>query len=120
MLLDARPIAAIIVLRSGTTAWCWKIAYDERFARFSPGVELLLDVTRELLDDPSIIRADSCADENHPMIDHIWRERLVLADRLVSVGPDSNTAFRLACALETGRRAAFASAKKLRDLLRRK
>ena len=53
------------------------------------------------------------------MIDHIWRERLVLADRLVSVGPESNTAFRLACALETGRRAAVASAKRLRTLLRR-
>lgn len=119
LLLDARPIAAIVVLRSGTTAWCWKIAYDERFARSSPGVQLLLDVTQELLDDPTVLRADSCADENHPMIDHVWRERLVLADRLVSVGPESNTAFRLACALETGRRAAVASAKQLRALMRR-
>ena len=120
LLLDARPIAAIVVLRSATTAWCWKIAYDERFARFSPGVELLLDVTRELLDDPSIVCADSCADENHPMIDHIWRERLVLADRLVSVDPEHNTAFRIACALEAARRAAVTSAKRLRTRLKRK
>lgn len=119
LLLDARAVAAIIVLRSGPTAWCWKIAYDERYARFSPGVEMLLDVTRELLDDPGIIRTDSCADENHPMIDHIWRERLVLADRLVSVDADHNTAFRIACTLEAARRAAIAGAKKLRALLRK-
>ena len=111
LLLDARPIAAIIVLRSGATAWCWKIAYDERFARFSPGVQLLLDVTQELLDDQSVARADSCADENHPMIDHVWRERLVLADRLIRLGPDGGAAFALAGALEASRRAAIRSVK---------
>jgi len=25
----AAPIAAIVTLRSGSTAWCWKISYDE-------------------------------------------------------------------------------------------
>ena len=34
-------------LRSGDNAWGWKIAYDEGFARASPGVQLLLDVTRD-------------------------------------------------------------------------
>ncbi|HEX6094063.1 MAG TPA: GNAT family N-acetyltransferase, partial [Dongiaceae bacterium] len=94
LFLDTRAITAIIVLRSGATAWCWKIAYDERFARFSPGVQLLLDVTQELIDDPAIVLADSCADENHPMIDHIWRERLILADRLIRLGPDGGAMFR--------------------------
>ncbi len=119
LFLDSRALAAIIVLRSGATAWCWKIAYDEGFARFSPGVQLLLDVTQELLDDPSIARADSCADENHPMIDHIWRERLVLADRLVRLGPDGGVAFKLVCALEAARRGAIRGAKSLRRLVRR-
>ena len=119
LFLDGRALAAIIVLRSGATAWCWKIAYDEGFARFSPGVQLLLDVTQELLDDPSIARADSCADENHPMIDHVWRERLELADRMIRLGPDGGTAFRLACALEAARRAAIRGAKSLRQLVRR-
>ncbi len=118
LLLDVRPIAAIITLRSGATAWCWKIAYDESFARFSPGVQLLLDVTQNLLDDQSVTRADSCADENHPMIDHVWRERLVLADRLMSMGPGGAMAFRLAGALEASRRAAIKAAKSARGLLR--
>jgi len=119
LFLDTNAIAAIVVLRSGATAWCWKIAYDERFARFSPGVQLLLDVTQELLDDPGIARADSCADENHPMIDHVWRERLVLADRLIRFGPDGGAAFRIAGVLEASRRAAIRSAKSLRRMMRR-
>ncbi len=119
LFLDTQALAAIIVLRSGATAWCWKIAYDERFARFSPGVQLLLDVTQELLDDPGIARTDSCADQDHPMIDHVWRERLVLSDRLIRVGPDGGAAFALAGALEASRRAAIRSAKSLRRLLRR-
>jgi CelD/BcsL family acetyltransferase involved in cellulose biosynthesis len=119
LFLDSRALAAIIVLKSGATAWCWKIAYDESFARFSPGVQLLLDVSQELLDDPSIARTDSCADENHPMIDHVWRERLVLTDRLVRLGPDGGMAFRLTCALEAARRATIRGAKSLRRLVRR-
>jgi CelD/BcsL family acetyltransferase involved in cellulose biosynthesis len=116
--VDARPIAATVTLRSGASAWAWKIAYDERYARFSPGVQLLVDVTQTLLDDPSVIRADSCATADHPMIDHIWRERLALADILVGVGSGS-AFFALACGLEALRRAVIGGAKTLRDLARK-
>jgi CelD/BcsL family acetyltransferase involved in cellulose biosynthesis len=117
--VDAHAIAAMVTLRSGTTAWCWKIAYDESHARLSPGVQILLDVTQALLDDPTIARADSCATAGHPMIDHVWRERLVLADRLLCVGPARSFRFTLACALETWRRGAIDGAKRLRDVIRR-
>jgi CelD/BcsL family acetyltransferase involved in cellulose biosynthesis len=113
-----RPIAVLVTLQSGTTAWCWKIAYDETFARYSPGVQLLLETTQELLDDPNVARADSCATAGHPMIDHVWRERLGLADRLMELGP-RQPAFWLACTLERLRRTAIAGLKGLRDLARR-
>ncbi len=119
LFVDARPIAASVVLKSGASAWVWKIAYDEAFARFSPGVQLLLDVTEGLLGDPAVARADSCATPDHPMIDHVWRERLVLADRLVRIGPENAAACALACALEAALRAAIAGTKALRDLVRR-
>src|SRR5262249_36529754 len=77
---DGRPLAAAITLQSGATAWFWKIAYDETQARASPGVQIALDLTEALLADPAIARADSCATADHPMIDHLWRERLALAD----------------------------------------
>ena len=104
------PIAALITLRSGDSAWCWKIAYDEAHARYSPGVQLLIDATQALLADPQIARADSCATSHHPMIDHVWRERLPLADRLLSIGP-AGPRFAAMHALEYTRRAAIASAK---------
>ena len=113
-----RPIAALLTLQSGATTWCWKIAYDETFARFSPGVQLLIDVTQGLLDDPNVARADSCATAGHPMIDHIWRERLGLADHLMQPGPQRPLAFALACRLERLRRAAIAGLKRARDRTR--
>jgi CelD/BcsL family acetyltransferase involved in cellulose biosynthesis len=119
LFVDAQAVAAIVTLRSGTTAWCWKIAYDESFARTSPGVQLLSDVTQAVLDDSTIARADSCATEGHPMIDHVWRERLVLADRLMRIGPDGSLAFALARRLEALRRGVMAAAKAARDRLRR-
>jgi CelD/BcsL family acetyltransferase involved in cellulose biosynthesis len=118
LIAAGRPIAALVTLESGTTAWCWKIAYDESFARYSPGVQLLMEATQELLDDPNVTRADSCATAGHPMIDHIWRERLALADQLMSVGPQQRGAFAVAGALERARRAAIAGLKRLRDLVR--
>jgi hypothetical protein len=112
-----RTIAAAITLRSGSAGWTWKIAYDEAFARSSPGVQLMLDVTDALLEEKSLVRIDSCATPDHPMIDRLWRERLAVADRLIAVRTRPR-AFATACRLEDWRRAGFASAKAVRDRLR--
>jgi len=100
--VDARAIAAMVTLRSGTTAWCWKIAYDESRARFSPGVQILLDVTQTLLDDQSLTRADSCATADHPMIDHIGAS--ARADGSPAVRK-SGEVIRLCARLHAGNRA---------------
>ena len=117
--LDDRAIASLLLLQSKDTVWTWKIAYDEAFARASPGVQLMLHGTTALLEDRALARADSCAIANHPMIDHIWRERLPVADRLIHVGPHGSAAFRLAASLEAARRAALALAKRGLRLFRR-
>ena len=116
ILVDGRAIAATITLRSGRGAWFWKIAYDESFARFSPGVTLTVALTNELLEDLAIERADSCATENHPMIDRLWRERLALCDRLVALRPQAP--FTAVRRLEALRSAAIAAAKSARDYFR--
>lgn len=118
LFVETRPIAAMVTLRSGAGAWSWKIAYDEDFARYSPGVQVLLHLTEGLLADPQVEFGDSCATANHPMIDHLWRERLPLADRLISIGPGSKLSFSIAATLETARRGAMDIAKKGRGLLR--
>jgi CelD/BcsL family acetyltransferase involved in cellulose biosynthesis len=115
LLLDNRAIAAAIVLRSGAGAWFWKIAYDEGFARFSPGVLLTVTLTEELAGDPAIAFADSCATANHSMIDHIWRQRLALCDRLIALRPGAP--FAVARRLEGLRTAVIAAAKRVRDVL---
>ena len=115
--LDGRPIAVAITLRSADAAWFWKIAYDEHFGRYSPGVILTVAMTEELADDITLARIDSCATANHPMIDHIWRERLALCDRLIAVRPDAP--FALARRLETLRRAAIAAVKRVRGRFHR-
>ncbi len=116
ILVDGRAIAATIVLRSGSSAWFWKIAYDESFARFSPGVMLSVVLTDELVEDTTMVRADSCATANHPMIDHLWRERLALCNRLIAVRPQAP--FSLVRRLEGLRSAAIAGAKSVRGRLR--
>jgi CelD/BcsL family acetyltransferase involved in cellulose biosynthesis len=112
------PLAAAITLRAGDCAWFWKIAYDEDAARSSPGVQLSVDLTKELLADESIARVDSCATADHPMIDHLWRERLALTDLLIAPGSASLTQFRVARHLETLRRVMLASAKAARDRIK--
>lgn len=118
LLVDERAVAAIIMLKSGNVSWYWKIAYDEAFARYSPGVLLTISATETFLTDPELDHVDSCTTAGHPMIDHIWRERLTLADQLISMRSDAEFSFALAVRLETLRRTALSAAKSLRDLLR--
>jgi CelD/BcsL family acetyltransferase involved in cellulose biosynthesis len=77
------PIAAAIVLRHQDRAFYFKLGVDERFAKFSPGVQLTLDLTRHLCADPAIASADSTASPDHPMINPIWRGRFAIGDVLI-------------------------------------
>jgi CelD/BcsL family acetyltransferase involved in cellulose biosynthesis len=77
------PVAAAIVLRHRDRAFYFKLGIDERFAKFSPGVQLTLDLTRHLCADPAIASADSTAGADHPMINPIWRGRFAIGDVLI-------------------------------------
>jgi CelD/BcsL family acetyltransferase involved in cellulose biosynthesis len=77
------PVAAGIVLRHQDRAFYFKLGIDERFAKFSPGVQLTLDLTRHLCADPAIATADSTASADHPMINPIWRGRFAIGDVLI-------------------------------------
>ena len=77
------PVAAAIVLRHQDRAFYFKLGVDERFAKFSPGVQLTLELTRYLCADPAIRLVDSTAAPDHPMINPIWRGRLAIGDVLI-------------------------------------
>ncbi len=71
------------MLRHQSRAFFFKIGVDERFAKYSPGVQLTLELTRHLCADPDIASADSTASPDHPMINPIWRGRFAIGDVLI-------------------------------------
>ena len=77
------PVASAVVLRHQDRAFYFKLGVDERFARFSPGVQLTLDLTRHLCADPAIAMVDSMAAPDHPMINPLWRGRFAIGDMLI-------------------------------------
>ena len=81
--LGERPAAILICLHHGHTAFTWKIAYDEALSPFSPGAQVMLEAPRFLFANDSTNRIDSCATENHPMVDHIWAGRLQMATLVI-------------------------------------
>jgi len=112
------PVAAAMVLRHLDRAFYLKMGVDERFAKYSPGVQLTLDLTRQMCADPAIASVDSTADPGHPMIDPIWRARLAIGDVLIPLRHNDPfiPVIRAAIAL---RRAALLPARKAVRLLRK-
>ncbi|MFA9201622.1 MAG: GNAT family N-acetyltransferase, partial [Cypionkella sp.] len=76
--LGDEPIAMLANFVTPPGAYSFKTAYDERFARFSPGV-LLQRENLALIAREDIAWVDSCAAADHPMIERIWREKRSMA-----------------------------------------
>jgi len=100
--LNGRPLAMLATFLAPPGAFSFKTAFDEDFARFSPGV-LLQRENLELLARPGIEWTDSCAAMDHPMIDHFWRERRTVARHNIAIGGKARRLlFRALAARETG------------------
>jgi hypothetical protein len=107
--LDGAPVAMLATFLTPPGAFSYKTAFDERLARFSPGV-LLQRENLALLDREGIDWCDSCAAADHPMIDHLWRERRAVGRVSVAIGGAlRRAAFRLLLSAELGRRPAGVS-----------
>lgn len=75
--LDERPVGMISVILSacGSTAYTLKIATDTEFKQYSPGSQTILRLTEHAYEKMPVIIIDSCAAENHPMINRLWPAR---------------------------------------------
>jgi hypothetical protein len=118
--LDGRAIAAGAVLRAGARAFYWKTGYDPVYAPYSPGLQLTLAMSRDLVADSGLRLADSCADPNHPMIDRIWTRRIELADFVLQTRPGAALAFRLATDARRAKALARRRVKELVNVWRRR
>jgi hypothetical protein len=112
---NGRPIAYKLNFLSGVGSFAFKIAFDEEYARYSPGVLLELENIRLLHERPQIRWMDSCADPERFMINHLWTDRRVIQTIVVSTGkPQGDLALAALPLLKWGNRQIFR-----RDLLSR-
>ncbi|WP_295531404.1 GNAT family N-acetyltransferase, partial [Novosphingobium sp. Chol11] len=89
--LDGQPIAMLVNMIAPPGAFSYKTAFDEDFARFSPGVLLQLE-NLALLERGDVAWADSCAAPDHPMIDSLWRERRPIGRFSIAIGGSARRA----------------------------
>jgi Acetyltransferase (GNAT) domain len=93
--LDGAPLAMLVNFLCTPGCFSFKTAFDEDYARFSPGVLLQIE-NLALLERGGTDWCDSCAVEGHPMIDSLWTGRRIIGRYSVAIG-------------RSGRRAIFAA-----------
>jgi hypothetical protein len=93
--LDGKPLAMLVNFLCSPGSFSFKTAFDENYARFSPGVLLQIE-NLALLTRADTHWCDSCAAEGHPMIDGLWTGRRAIGRYSVAIGG-------------SGRRAIFAA-----------
>ncbi len=70
-----QTLAAKCNLIAGDAVFCFKIAFDEAWARFSPGVQLELANIAFFHAKPRLKWMDSCAEPTNVMINRLWPDR---------------------------------------------
>lgn len=98
--VDGKPVAAQVLLYSGTMAYTWKTAFDAEFAKFSPGALLIDKVTDDLF-AAGVVSIESCSPEGSFM-EHLWTGRRATHDLLVDVGARRSLGFAIAALGERG------------------
>jgi CelD/BcsL family acetyltransferase involved in cellulose biosynthesis len=84
--LDGKPIAMRHTLIAGWGAFAFRTAYDENYAKFSPGTLLEFEVMRLAHEHPAVEWMDSCAAPRHPHWNRFYRERRMVRRSLFSCG----------------------------------
>ena len=99
--IDDEPAAMLFTLRLGSHLAAFKTSYDETLSAYSPGVRVLIEATRQMLDS-DVELFDSCARQGHPVVDGLWSERLPIVQLNVPAKRVTDkTLLRTAATLET-------------------
>jgi CelD/BcsL family acetyltransferase involved in cellulose biosynthesis len=89
-------IAMLVNFLTPPGSFSFKTVFDESYARFSPGVLIQLE-NLKILEHPHIAWMDSCAAEDHPMIDSLWTERRSIVRVSVPLGGLTRRAIYTLC-----------------------
>jgi hypothetical protein len=92
--LDGQAIASMIVLMMNGEAYTWKTAFNEEMSRYSPGKLLVAQLTDWHLDDANIVRTDSCAIPDHPIMSRLWKEREGMGTLIIGLRENSDREVR--------------------------
>ena len=84
--LDDKAVAMRLSFLAPPGAFAFKVAFDEKLSKFSPGVLLELENIRRLHSSNAIEWMDSLAAPGHSLIDRIWPDRTAIASLLVAPG----------------------------------
>jgi hypothetical protein len=84
--LDGRPIAIKCDFPAGRGLFTFRIAFDENYARNSPGMLLEIENVRRLHARSQIEWVDSCNDSFNFMFNRLWLERRTILDVVVGAG----------------------------------
>lgn len=77
-----RTVAMQCNLVAGDALFCFKVAYDERLARYSPGLQLELRAVETFHAMSEVAWMDSCAAPDNQLMNGLWPDRR----RLASIG----------------------------------
>lgn len=84
--LNDSPVALAVNLRAGAGSFALKMAFNETYARFSPGVLLEVEHIRHQHTARPVAWMDSCAMPDDPMNNRLWIDRRVIQTVLVPTG----------------------------------
>ncbi len=84
--LDGRPVALRCSFLAGGGAFAFKTAFDERLARFSPGILLEMETMRRLHDTPEVGWMDSCTAADNETLNALWPRRRTLVSLVAATG----------------------------------
>ncbi len=92
---DGEPVAMACNLRAGQGVFCLKIAFDERWRRYSPGAQLVLDHLSWFAHGSDAAWMDSCVQPDNELVNRLWPDRRGIATVAL---PASSVRGRLAAA----------------------
>jgi len=81
-----RPVAQLCNFLVNEGSFAFKVAFDQSFARYSPGALLELENLRQVEARPGLHWMDSCTDAGDTLIKQLWSDRRIMQTLLIETG----------------------------------